>query len=171
MLGEFSVTTHFHNAFTEPLYETFWKEFCRRRLNEANEIELTDAVYSCFTRYVQAIGHIIARADAVIYIAHSIYLLRRDIDYFLEHLRAHQILLVVMLTDDNADGSITLFSLISLLQYLGGLENSKLTKVRAYWRVWCLQVDANGQCSWQNVITWVHCALISQKILLSGGRD
>ena len=170
-LGEFSVTTHFHSAFTEPLYETFWKEFCRRQLNEANESELTDAVYSCLTRYVQAMGHIIACADAVIYIAHSMYLLRSDIDYFLEHLRADQILLIVMLTDDNADGSTTLFSLISLLQYLGGLENSKLTKVRAYWRVWCLQMDANGQCRWQDIFTWVHCALISQKILLSGGRD
>ena len=73
-------------------------------------------------------GHIIACADAVIYIAHSMYLLRSDIDYFLEHLRADQIILVVMLTDDNANGSTTLFSLISLLQYLGGLENSKLTK-------------------------------------------
>ena len=167
-LGEFSVTTHFHNAFTEPLYDTFWNEFCRRRVNEANESELSDTVNSCLTRYVQAMAHIIACADAVIYIAHSMYLLRSDIDYFLEHLRADQILLIVMLTDDNADGSTTLFSLISLLQYLGGLENLKLTKVRAYWRVCCLQIDANGQCRWQDIFTWVHCAMISQKCLQGG---
>ena len=35
-----SVTTHFQCAFNEPLCDTFWKEFCRIRLNEANGSDL-----------------------------------------------------------------------------------------------------------------------------------